>query len=47
MMLSAGLSAICVCNLVAANGHISSTQLAASGVGPSNTEVETIAIVLH
>ena len=33
--------------VVAANGHISSTQLAASGVGPSNTAVKTIAIVLH
>ena len=33
--------------VVAANGHISSTQLAASGGGPSNTAVKTIAIVLH
>ena len=33
--------------VVAANGHISSTQLAASGVGPSNTAVKTISIVLH
>ena len=33
--------------VVAANGHISSTQLAASDVGPSNTAVKTIAIVLH
>ena len=31
----------------AANGHISSTQLAASDVGLSNTAVKTIAIVLH
>ena len=28
--------------VVAANGHISSTQLAASDVGPSNTAVKTI-----
>ena len=33
--------------VVAANGHISSKQIAASGVGPSNTAVNTIAIVLH
>ena len=46
MVLSAGLSTICVA-VVAANGHISSTKLAASDVGPSNTPVKTIAIVLH
>ena len=35
--------------VVAANGHISSTQLllAASNVGPSNTAAKTIVIVLH
>ena len=33
--------------VVAANGPISSTKLAACDVGPFNTAVKTIAIVLH